>query len=691
MPIHRNRPAVPAAWLLAAVASLATAPAQAVVPSSPLFVPEGHGAASIGGRGGRVIKVTNLSDSGPGSFRAACDATGPRIVVFEVAGVITLESALTIWNPRITIAGQTAPGDGITLRNGSSNKRPTLKIKAADVIVQYLRLRPGDAMSHSSSDTDSNIDALTMTEGSERVIADHCSLSWAIDETVQIWSGVRRVTLQNTLIAEALHWSIHPYTRDRNQPHDCAILVGVSPGEQTGEVTIHHNLLAHCSRRNPRLSCNLPVDVINNVMYNTGGDPWGIHQPAVLNDRFSDGTRFAGMYNLVDNYFKPGPDTGSAEHLIGSLKLGNPQTRVYASGNAVPSGTAEVGSDVEPFRVSQPVQFEGIASRGSAQQAYDRVLADVGACWGLNSDGSKRWRRDALDQRWVDDVINGTGGWVDTAGTIPPHDPGTVNVDSDDDGIPDDYENAFAFLDPNDPSDGSADQDGDGVTNVEEFLFGTAPGPVTTVDQTSSAPGGQPWPIPGRIEAEDYDLGGEGVAYHDTDAINEGGVYRHDGVDIEPTADGGGGYNVGWARTGEWLEYTVAVERGGAYDVAARVSSNPGGGVMQLEIDGSPVGGAQSIPATGGWDTWTDHRFRVDLPSGEHVLRVRWESGGWNLNHIEFSPVRTRTIALTLPDTRHVATIDSGAAPTVSGTTFTFSGLDPSVDHLLDILPSLTN
>ena len=214
--------------------------------STPLFEPAGYGSKATGGRGGRIIKVTNLADDDrPGTFREACQASGPRIVVFEVSGVITLlnSDGLTINEGDITIAGQTAPGDGITLVNGPDNDKPTLKIKAENVIVQYLKIRTGDAMGRLlPNQPDINVDAIAATNKSKDVIIDHVSLSWSIDETVQLWSA-KNVTLQKSIIAESLTDSFHPKTRPKpageDQPHGCAILVGQEDGKPGGDVSIY--------------------------------------------------------------------------------------------------------------------------------------------------------------------------------------------------------------------------------------------------------------------------------------------------------------------------------------------------------------------------------------------------------------------------------------------------------------------
>jgi hypothetical protein len=145
----------------------------------------------------------------------------------------------------------------------------------------------------------------------------------------------------------------------------------------------------------------------------------------------------------------------------------------------------------------------------------------------------------------------------------------------------------------------------------------------------------EPVPVPGRIEAEDYDTGGEGVAYHDTDATNEGGAYRGDGVDIEGCSDTGGGYNVGWIDTGEWMHYTIDVTAG-TYDIITRVASQSNNNKFRIEIDDVDITGLLTVPNTGGWQNWTDvTKSSVTLTGGEHVLKFYTTTGGFNLNYID--------------------------------------------------------
>jgi chitodextrinase len=173
---------------------------------------------------------------------------------------------------------------------------------------------------------------------------------------------------------------------------------------------------------------------------------------------------------------------------------------------------------------------------------------------------------------------------------------------------------------------------------------------VTTLAATTTqAPfGGTPRAIPGTIQAEDYDTGGEAVAYHDTTAGNSGGQYRSDGVDIEATTDTGGGFNVGWIDVGEWLEYTVNVATTGSYTLEARVASLSTGGTLHVEMDGVNVSGTVTLPSTGGWQNWTSVTKSVSLSAGSHVMRLAMDSAGFNVNFLRFTSGTTPTCS-TLP------------------------------------------
>ena len=240
----RNRRAKPIFATVALLVSVAgPSYAQQRQPAFPTA--EGYGKYTVGGRGGAVIEGTNLNDSGPGSLRAAIEAEGPRTVVFRVSGTIDLQKALTIKNPHITIAGQTAPGDGICL------KRYPLNIGADEVVIRYIRVRLGD---ESGGETDA-----IGGRYHKNIILDHVSASWSVDECVSIYH-CDSVTIQWCMITESLFDSHHV-----KGSHGFGGIWG------SNHSTYHHNLIAHHSSRNPRWASGAGNnDYRNNVLYNWG-------------------------------------------------------------------------------------------------------------------------------------------------------------------------------------------------------------------------------------------------------------------------------------------------------------------------------------------------------------------------------------------------------------------------------------
>ena len=232
--------------------------ATAAVPAFPGA--EGFGTATPGGRGGRVCTVTNLNNAGPGSLRSCVDMAGPRYVVFRTGGTIVLETRLNVTNPFITIAGQTAPGGGITLRMDpvSPTDLGTMDVLTHDVVIRYLRFRPGNGTTGKDSD-----DALAIVNpGVSNVVVDHCSFSWAVDENVNTYDGTTDITISNSIIAEGLNNSGHP-----RGAHSKGLLAG---GVGAHNVSIHHNLFVSNVDRNPQVSGVSVADVRNNVVYNYG-------------------------------------------------------------------------------------------------------------------------------------------------------------------------------------------------------------------------------------------------------------------------------------------------------------------------------------------------------------------------------------------------------------------------------------
>jgi len=249
------------------------------VSTAPLLIPafpgaEGFGAESIGGRGGAVHHVTNLDDAGTGSLRECVEASGPRVCVFDVGGEILLKSGMTITNPFITIAGQTAPGGGLTLRNSPGNKDPSINIQTNDVIIRYIRTRPGPGGWDKATADEKKLEGgatccqgSTDISGGYNIILDHISMSWGVDSVLDI-VNTHDVTVQWSIVSEALEDSIH-----YKGPHS----TGGHVSDGAYQVSIHHNIIAHNSERNLKLKgevanlgpTEIPIfDFVNNVVYN---------------------------------------------------------------------------------------------------------------------------------------------------------------------------------------------------------------------------------------------------------------------------------------------------------------------------------------------------------------------------------------------------------------------------------------
>ena len=430
--------------------SLLTVPIRAVGPPPAFPSAEGFGAATPGGRGGRVVIVRNLEDSGPGSFRDAVEAQGPRTVVFQVGGLITLRTKVVIAEPFLTIAGQTAPGDGICFRG------QTVEIRTHDIVVRHLRFRPGDV-------SGAEVDGVSVGSGARRLILDHCSAGWSVDESLSLSGDVADVTVQWCLIAEALNRSVH-----RKGPHGYGSLMRAAGG-----VTLHHDLWAHNAARNPRLGDDYgrppwPLfDVRNNVIYDYGG---------IASGMTGDNLRA----NYVGNYVRPGPssdtkrgivvltDTAAVSyHVAGNMVEGRPG---LTADNRLIFDRVEAGGRRLVTLAAEPFDAPPVRTTG-AEQALREVLADVGAT---------RPRRDAIDARVVReaevlsgriiDSQNEVGGWpVYASGPAPP--------DADEDGVPDAWERARG-LDPGDPRDGTRVAGLEGYTHLEVYLNDLAGGAV---------------------------------------------------------------------------------------------------------------------------------------------------------------------------------------------------------------------
>ena len=399
---------------------------------------EGFGKFTTGGRGGAVIKVTNLNDSGPGSLREAVSKKYPRVIVFDVDGTIHLNSKLNI-KGNATIAGQSAPGDGICIADQS------VQIDGDNIIIRYVRFRLGDKFQRGAQVDGNGSDDALGGNRRKHIMIDHCSLSWSNDEVFSIYGG-DSTTLQWNLIAEPLNYSYHFEKGDTDfEKHGYG---GIWGGKH---LTAHHNMFAHCISRNPRFNGNRLgsdqelVDFSNNLIYN-----WE-HNSIYGGEQ--------GNYNVVNNFFKPGPSTRASVN----RRIVNPtkdETRglgkFFVSGNWVDGNEAvsknnRLGIDFDP-KLSQTEQAAAIAASPfsvlsipleDAKQAYSHILNFVGASF----------KRDTLDGRLIQDVLLSKGKIIDVQGgfahgtdfekTIqawPALKSGNILQDADLDGMPDIWE-----------------------------------------------------------------------------------------------------------------------------------------------------------------------------------------------------------------------------------------------------------
>ncbi|MDA3615658.1 pectate lyase [Polluticaenibacter yanchengensis] len=426
---------------------------------------EGFGSKEVtGGRGGEVIKVTNLNDVGAGSLRTALSKTGKRIIVFEVSGNIILKSPLNINNGDVTIAGQTAPGEGITIQNYE------VTVNASNVIIRFLRFRMGDLEKREQ-------DAF-WGRYKENIIIDHCSMSWSIDECSSFYAN-KNFTMQWCILSESLNKSFH-----EKDDHGYG---GIWGGYNA---TFHHNLLAHHNSRNPRFDGGFrsgtgtspvgkdKVDYRNNVVYNwRGNSSYGGEN---------------GTYNMVNNYYKPGPATPSSRNkrfmeisfestagyepgygkffIDGNYMNGNTTVSANNWNGGVDKGSGL--SDANFANAKLTVPFEAaVLTTHTAEQAYNAVLAYAGASF----------KRDGIDTRVLSEVRNGTAtysgsktgfkGIIDSqtdVGSWPVLGAGTAPKDTDGDGMPDDWERSKG-LDPNKANANGRDLS-KGYDNIEVYI-----------------------------------------------------------------------------------------------------------------------------------------------------------------------------------------------------------------------------
>ncbi|RYY48131.1 MAG: pectate lyase [Chitinophagaceae bacterium] len=428
---------------------------------------EGFGKYTTGGRGGKVLIVTNLNDKGEGSFRKAAEANGKRIIVFAVSGTIHLETKLTIKGDA-TIAGQTAPGDGICIADNA------VGLGGDNIIVRYMRFRMGDRYQKTGMLNGSGSDDAFGGARRKHIIIDHCSMSWSTDEVFSVYGG-DSTTLQWNIISEPLNYSYHFETGDKDWEHHG--FGGIWGGSH---LSAHHNLFAHCVSRNPRFNGTRLgatqefADFRNNVIYNWGGNNiYGGEE---------------GIYNIVNNYFKYGPSTSKSVR----YRIVNPSKtdklyfgKWYVAGNQVDEapevssnnwlgihmGKDDTEADKKAAVAANAFPAEALPVK-SALQAYKDVLLQVGASF----------KRDTLDQRIIKNVQDRTGGFIDVQGGFP-HGTAyelTINAwptlksepakpDADKDGMPDEWESAKG-LNPNDAGDAAGFTLHKQYSNIEIYI-----------------------------------------------------------------------------------------------------------------------------------------------------------------------------------------------------------------------------
>lgn len=580
----------------------------------------GAGRYATGGRGGEVYHVTNLNDSGAGSFRDAVSKSN-RIVVFDVSGTIELTSNI-LCQSNVTIAGQTAPGgSGITLKNYK------MGMSGDNIICRYISSRPGPYKATSSGN-----DAWGGAAGSDSII-DHCSMGWTTDEQWGLYSNNVNYTVQYSVIGPADSWGGH-----KKGLHGFGLMMG------KGNLTFDHNLIIHNVSRNFRgkVQGTNTADFTNNVIYD-----WG-YQTAY-------GT--IGHLNYVNNTLKAGNSTTGGYHWMNVDSGTSPENfKVYCNGNrlinqdgsfhaitednwsgvSVKSGIGITKEDLysaEPFQtILNGTDVSSVTSVESAEDSYEHVVDFAG-------NGISPEKRTAIDRQCAEETRNGTGSCSGTSA----YDATQTNLDkyhiqcgvtyeypsavmtkeikdSDNDGMPDEWELARG-LNPKDASDANGDYCGQGYTNIEYYINDLTvdsfpAGTVTLSPETTVA---EPISAFETIEAEDYD--------------------EQSGIKTEDCAEGG--KNVGYIENGDFLLFRDVDFGDGAGSFSARVSGGQEGSAIELyldTLDSSPVGRCK-VTSTGGWQNWTDAACNVALISGEHDLYLKFVGGSgylFNLNHFVF-------------------------------------------------------
>lgn len=383
----------------------------------------GFGVGTPAGRGGRILHVTTLRESGPGSLRACLDTDAPRTCVFDVSGTITTHDRVRVRHPYLTLAGQTAPSPGITIRGAG------LYVETHDVLVQHLRIRVGDDRRGPPPDTRDGLAVLSKDAEAYRVVLDHVSVSWATDENVEFWYGARDSTISNSIISEGLFKSLHSKGH-----HSRGLIIG----KGSTNISVIGTLFANNDRRNPRVAGRTRVFFANNLVYGWSGaaGEWGTDEGAL------DAT-------IVGNVFVRSPETPAGSKPFTLSKSLPPGGRVFLDDNLYERLPADPWSLVW-LRTKYPIKANApsVWPSGFVARPALGVQASV-----LANSGARPLDRDRVDTRVVDGVRKKTGRIIDSQNDVG--------------GWPVLAERRETFVVPPDPH---GDSDGDGYTNLEERL-----------------------------------------------------------------------------------------------------------------------------------------------------------------------------------------------------------------------------
>ena len=382
--------------LFAYMESKAHAPVLSIIPGlvgAGVGTPAGSGSNRVGGS---IIHVTTLADSGAGSLREALETSGPRIVVFDVSGYIELQSEIKVKQPYLTIAGQTAPFPGITLKGAD------LSIRTHDVLIQHIRIRVGDEPNGPKPSNRDAVEILNWPVGENvayNIVIDHISASWSIDENMSTWyEGVHDISVTNSIISEALWHSLHP-----SGPHSKGFLVG----NGTRNLSVIGNLFAHNHDRNMRVHGDTSTLFVNNLIYNWGygSSGYGTSVGLVL-----DASIVGNVYIRGLDTEKPFPLRMHQDIVTGS--------RVYVEDTEAIEKSSEPWSVVTVNSLAPPESEIRVDTPPIWIPSIKPKKANKVKKWVLDNAGARRADADPVDFRIINDVKNGTGRIIDSQNDV---------------------------------------------------------------------------------------------------------------------------------------------------------------------------------------------------------------------------------------------------------------------------------